>query len=52
MVGWNVHPKQLVAQLFIKDKCFILFLLYLYYEFIWLCIELCSMAPDSSEIRL
>jgi hypothetical protein len=24
MVGWNVCPKQLVAQLFLNDKCFIL----------------------------
>jgi hypothetical protein len=23
MVGWNIRPKQLVAQLLQKDKCFI-----------------------------
>jgi hypothetical protein len=26
MVGWNIGPKHLVAQIIIKDKCFILFL--------------------------
>jgi hypothetical protein len=30
MVGWNVRPKQLVAQLLFKDKYFILLLSYLH----------------------
>jgi hypothetical protein len=36
MVGWNVHPLQLVAQLLLKDKCFI-FVSYFYLWFILLC---------------
>jgi hypothetical protein len=45
MVGWNVHPKQLVAQLLLKDKCFILFLCYLFMSLI-VVHELCVFEND------
>jgi hypothetical protein len=32
MVGWNVCPKQLVAQLILKDKCFKLLCMNYVYE--------------------
>jgi hypothetical protein len=38
MVGWNVHPLQLVAHLFLKDKCFYLCFIVFIYGFYLLCI--------------
>jgi hypothetical protein len=38
MIGWNIHPKQFVAQLFGKDKCFIVLMSYIM-SLILLCIS-------------
>jgi hypothetical protein len=35
MVGWNIRPKHLISQLFLKIKCLLIFLSY--YELIVVC---------------